>query len=95
MSRYIVVNRKNIAHNVKNPDSQRPVLSLHQSNGRTIYGNSIKIYDAQNNLAGEFVYKPQSPKGCGATVWLSLPNGSKIEVENPQTYDEVCEIGKD
>jgi len=60
----IHVNQHHIRHNLKNPDDQKPVLTVKTSKSNTkcdrvvIHGTS------------EVIYSPDKPLACGAKVWI-------------------------
>ena len=61
----IHVNRLNLAENRKNNNTDKTVLSVKRS------GNNLATgYTAQINGPCWFVYSPEKPLSCGATVWV-------------------------
>jgi hypothetical protein len=68
----IRVNQHRIRANInKEPVDLEPPISIKSTRRRkVIYGNNIKIYDSNNNVVAEIVYRPNKPLSCGARVWI-------------------------
>ena len=64
MKARIVVNKHHIKWNKEHPTRQRKVLSIQRSGHKVIRTNSITV------KTGTFVYSPDKPLKCGATVWF-------------------------
>ena len=74
MIKRIHINQHNIKHNAKNPDDQKPVVTVKTSQ------SNIKGYSAKISGDVTVVYSPDKPLSCGAKVW--------IETHDPVVVDE-------
>lgn len=73
MKTRIVVNRHHIAWNKKHQGEKgwekKPVLSAH--NYKEINrGNRVDLLSEDGEVLATFVYNPENPLKCGATVWM-------------------------
>ena len=60
----IHINQHNIRHNAKNPDDQKPVVTVKTSVSNT------KGFNATVHGQCKVVYSPDKPLSCGAKVWI-------------------------
>lgn len=74
MKRIIHVNRHNIAYNKKDESvgNKKPVLTCKTYKENT-YADELEIV-YNDVVVGRFVYRPEKPLSCGATVWFETTN---------------------
>ena len=81
MIKHIHVNQHHIRHNLKNPDDQKPVLTVKTSKSNTkcdrvvIHGTS------------EVIYSQDKPLACGAKVWIETQ--ADLEVFGEDRKDQA------
>lgn len=63
----ILINKHVVKANLKH-DRRDPVISVQES-GSVTYGNAIDIIH-KGKVIGTFVYRPDKPLKCGASVWF-------------------------
>jgi len=73
MKKRIHINQHHIRHNAKNPDEQRPVVTV-KTHKENIKCNHVRI-----NGPSELVYSPDKPLSCGAKVWIET--SAEVECE--------------
>jgi hypothetical protein len=80
----IHINQHKIKANKSKP--YEPVISCKTSK-ENIYGNNIKVLDAEGNVVAEVIYSPDKPLSCGAKVWIETKN--QIIVSDSKTIPRV------
>lgn len=82
MKNRVIVNRHNIAWNKKHKEEGevRPVLVAH-SYKESKRGNRVDILDSDGEILATFVYRPENPLSCGATVWMVTDQPIRVSPE--------------
>ena len=79
MKTIVHVNQHNIKHNRTGPCRLKPVFTVKDyKKNRKGYQVVIRNPETQERL-GTFVYSPNKPLNCGATVWFETDNVVEVE----------------